>query len=241
MKVALFAAISSSPFVAAALLFKSLLREKQQQQESAAHAAADAESALKAAQEIVAASPVCICIAGSSKGGRVCSTAVDPHLPESRVLRLPSAEVVKGVANNALTNLLAGQRSSFSLPFNFVHFALGAASELLARLSAGEPLSLLYIDRSTGDSVLLTGIAAVVEAPAYRSHYWRASWGFSLPGGPASADYKLIKFVPSAISVDLAARGPSRWAPITLTRVIAEDSISWELHGGGTAPVKSSS
>lgn len=50
-------------------------------------------------------------------------------------------------------------------------------------------------------------------------------------GGPASPNYKLIKFVPSAISVDLAARGASRWTPITLSRLIAEDSISWVLDG----------
>lgn len=44
---------------------------------------------------------------------------------------------------------LLGERSSFSLPFNFIHFAVSASSDLFEQFKAGNPLSLLYVDTST--------------------------------------------------------------------------------------------
>ncbi|CDJ41904.1 hypothetical protein, conserved [Eimeria tenella] len=229
MKVLVFVVISVSPVVAAVLLFKSLLVQRQEQQTEAARAAAEEDAALKTAQQIVANSLSCICIAGGAKDNRIVSTSVDPHLPESRVLRLPTKNLVKGMENNSLTYLVAGERSSFSLPFNFIHFAVSASSDLFEQFKAGNPLSLLYVDTSTGDSVLLTGVAAVVDLDPYRTHYWRSSWSSSIPGGRTSADYKLVKFVPNSIAIDLGLRGPAKWRPIRLSRLITQENIQWKL------------
>lgn len=44
-----------------------------------------------------------------------CAASVDPHLPESRVLRLPTKNLVKGMENNSLTYLVAGGVKLFSV------------------------------------------------------------------------------------------------------------------------------
>ena len=43
----------------------------------------------------------------------------------------------------------AGERSAFSLPFNFIHFALSADSQVYRQLQQGHPVALLYIDANT--------------------------------------------------------------------------------------------
>ena len=48
-------------------------------------------------------------------------------------------------------------------------------------------------------------------------------------GGESSPDYKLIKFVPGSMAIDLGARGPDRWTPIKLSRIITENNIYWAL------------
>ncbi|XP_026192512.1 uncharacterized protein LOC34622959 [Cyclospora cayetanensis] len=236
LKVSLFGIISVSPFVGAAFLFKSLMQQRQEEQATAMLAAADTETALRTAQQLVSRATTCVCIAGGAKGGRIISTAVEPHLPETRVLRLPTKDVIEGIPNNALTYLLAGERGSFSLPFNFVHFGISASSALLSKVTAGESLALLYVDSTSGGSVLLTGVAAVLDLPAYKAHYWRNCWEPTLPGGSSSPDYKLIKFVPSSIAIDLPSRGKAKWKPIKLSRIITEESIYWALDDGGAGP-----
>jgi general stress protein 26 len=42
----------------------------------------------------------------------------------------------------------------------------------------------------------LMGMASVVDDIALRQLYWRSNWNDLFPGGPESADYVLIKFVP---------------------------------------------
>lgn len=223
----MFAALSVSPLVFAAVLFKSLLERRRHEILTAESAATDEAEALKLAQQIISGGSSCLCLASSGDQSPLVSLRVEPHLPETRVLRLPTEEVVGGITNNPLTNLFAGERSRFSLSLNFIHFALSSSSDLLPAIAAGRPISLLYVDPTSGDSVVLSGLVAIVDAPAYKSHYWRSSWGAYLPGGPSDADYKLVKFVPSSISIDLDARGPAKWQPIKLRRVITEDSIFW--------------
>ncbi|KAL8454778.1 hypothetical protein Emag_001311 [Eimeria magna] len=224
-KVSLFVLGAASPFVAAAVIFRALLQQRQQQHELAQLATADVEEALKAAQRVVVGGATCILISASESDNRIFAGRVDPHLPESRVLRLPKEEVIPGVPNNAVTHLIAGRRSPVSLPFNFVHFSLKATSAVARQIREGQKLllALLYVDPHSGDSVMLSGVAAAVDASAYKSYYWKTSWGAVFPGGSMSPDYELVKFVPSSVSIDLSAAG----APIRLSRVVTDDSIFW--------------
>lgn len=48
-------------------------------------------------------------------------------------------------------------------------------------------------------------------------------------GGRTSADYKLVKFVPNSIAIDLGLRGPAKWRPIRLSRLITQENIQWKL------------
>ncbi|KAL8454427.1 hypothetical protein Emed_000148 [Eimeria media] len=175
--------------------------------------------------QVVVGGATCILLSASESSNRFLAGRVDPHLPETRVLRLPKEEVISGIPNNALTHLIAGRRSPVSLPFNFVHLPLRATSEVARQIKEGQKLqlALLYVDPHSGDSVMLSGVAAAVDVSAYKSYYWKTSWGALFPGGSMSPDYELIKFVPSSISIDLSAAG----APIRLSRVVTEDSIFW--------------
>ncbi|KAL8269654.1 hypothetical protein Esti_006409 [Eimeria stiedai] len=190
--------------------------------------AAAAASSPKTFRVVVGGS-TCILFCASESDKRILAGRVDPHLPETRVLRLPKEEVITGIPNNALTHLIAGRRSPVALPFNFVHFPLSASTAVARQVKEGHNLllALLYVDPHSGDSVMLSGVAAAVDAVAYKSYYWKTSWGALFPGGSVSADYELIKFVPSSISIDLSAAG----APIRLFRVVNEDSIFWAFEG----------
>ncbi|OEH74988.1 hypothetical protein cyc_06893 [Cyclospora cayetanensis] len=211
-------------------------------------AAADTETALRTAQQLVSRATTCVCIAGGAKGGRIISSVDGLSVslcgipcslvcePLHRVHRKPFlAACVMRLAPSVL-NTVVCERGSFSLPFNFVHFGISASSALLSKVTAGESLALLYVDSTSGGSVLLTGVAAVLDLPAYKAHYWRNCWEPTLPGGSSSPDYKLIKFVPSSIAIDLPSRGKAKWKPIKLSRIITEESIYWALDDGGAGP-----
>ncbi|PFH38693.1 hypothetical protein BESB_010350 [Besnoitia besnoiti] len=230
--VLLFLAATCLPVVTAAAMFKAAISLKKQERDEAVQALQDEESILRAAMDVVSGGARCFCLPVDSDGELKATIPLEPHLPESGLLRLPEKDVIPGVRNNALTDLFVAKQSEFSLPFNFIHFALhrsgavyktltshptqGTDSKNPKEKASGKSktdgattshaaLSLLYVQPSRGASVLLSGFAVSVTAPEYRRHYWKNTWAATIPGGETSKDYVLMKFVPVSLQLHLPA------------------------------------
>ncbi|CBZ53343.1 conserved hypothetical protein [Neospora caninum Liverpool] len=240
--VLLFLACTCLPVATAAAIFKAAIAFKTQEREDALQALQDEESVLRAAMDVVAGGSLCFCLPVDSDGEVAHTALLEPHLPESGLLKLPDKDVIPGIRNNSLTDLFVGKQSEFSLPFNFIHFALHRSGSLYRTfMSHPSPkdssplrtptLSLLYVQRSSGASVLLSGFAVPITAPEYRRHYWRNAWAVAIPEGENSAEYVLMKFVPVSLQLHLpAACGAPQAGPegaVTLRRFVSDSEVKW--------------
>jgi general stress protein 26 len=84
-------------------------------------------------------------------------------------------------------------------------------------------VSLGYADVQNGAYVTLTGCASIETDQAQRQQYWRETFAAFWPAGPASADYVLIKVVPTRIELMHIAQGvapvPFGLRPVVLIRI----------------------
>ncbi|KEP63806.1 UNVERIFIED_CONTAM: hypothetical protein HHA_230910 [Hammondia hammondi] len=240
--VLLLLACTCLPVAAAAAIFKAAITFRTQEVEEALHALKDEDTVLRAAMDVVSGGSLCFCLPVDSDGAVEQTALLEPHLPESRLLKLPDKDVIAGIRNNSLTDLFVGKLSEFSLPFNFIHFALPRSGTLYKKLvahpkqeknssSKTPTLSLLYVQRSSGSSVLLSGFAVAISAPEYRRHYWRNVWSMAIPEGEKSQEYVLLKFVPVSLQLHLpAACGSPQAGPegaVTLRRFVSDSEVKW--------------
>ncbi|EPT28984.1 hypothetical protein TGME49_230910 [Toxoplasma gondii ME49] len=240
--VLLFLACMCLPVAAAAAIFKAAVSFRTQEAAEALRALNDEDTVLRAAMDVVSGGSLCFCLPVDSDGAVQQTAVLEPHLPESRLLKLPDKDVIDGIRNNALTDLFVGKLSEFSLPFNFIHFGVPRSGALYKTLMAhpkqeknASPktptLSLLYVQRSSGSSVLLSGFAVAISAPEYRRHYWRNVWSIAIPEGEKSQEYVLLKFVPVSLQLHLpAACGSPQAGPegaVTLRRFVSDSEVKW--------------
>jgi len=82
-----------------------------------------------------------------------------------------------------------------------MYFGASPRSRKVQELCKQPKVSLAFYDQQQAAYVTLLGAAATTDDPVLRQKYWRANWNDLFPGGPESADYTLIKFVPERIEM----------------------------------------
>uniref|UniRef100_A0A0G4HL28 Uncharacterized protein n=1 Tax=Chromera velia CCMP2878 TaxID=1169474 RepID=A0A0G4HL28_9ALVE len=201
----------------------------------------DVEGALAQAEKVILANPTVTCLFNVE--GFPSAVRVEPHAPEKSAMRLQEGQVVKGMANNILTDIFTAETSSFELPLNFVHFAASRNSSLGPFLEGDRRVSLEYRSAESDFFVTLQGVAVVVDSPEARRHYWRARWGASLPG-PHSEEFLLLKLVPQRVRLQRSGGGREQWGETVLFRQVDEDAnggagvIRWILESQSGAQRK---
>mmetsp|Transcript_13197 Transcript_13197/g.38080 ORF Transcript_13197/g.38080 Transcript_13197/m.38080 type:complete len:318 (+) Transcript_13197:127-1080(+) len=192
-KFLVYVGIHLIPIGGGIYLFHSATTQKEAAEVAETEVALTADSCLREAMQIVKTAATCLCLCPSDDD--IQAFEIDPHEPEYRSLSLPEQPVIKGVQNNELMDLFAGERGLVSLPFNFIHFGVSASSDVFRKL-------------------VVHGTAAVIDSKEQRRHYWKRRWGASL----TDDDYRLVKVIPDRISLQGKGEGDVQWRLITLRR-----------------------
>lgn len=161
--------------------------------------------------------------------GKVKNTPISPHSPESRVFNIPEGQFVPGIKNSGLTDIFAGQKSDFSLPFNFVHFGVDSNSSILKAMDSTRDLTLTYTSHEEGLMVEMEGVAVKVQNPELKRHYWKSRWGKYIE---EEKTYELIKLIPIEVRVQHLekTRLPQDWNGVRIVRVApTPDRLEWDV------------
>ncbi len=82
-----------------------------------------------------------------------------------------------------------------------VYFGASPRSRKVRELQRQAKVALAFYNQQETAYVTMLGEASTTEDPSLCRRYWRANWNDLFPGGPESADYVLIRFVPERIEM----------------------------------------
>lgn len=169
--LAVFLLCNALPLAAAVWYMRTAV-ERKKTEETELQTTADV---LREASAVVRTSGAVFCL---SVGGAIEAQKVEPHFPEKGTVRLSEAlDSFPALQNVSAAQEVLAERPGGNSPFQVVHFAVSGDSALIRRMSEDERrVSLLYHSPSRGKSLVLQGMAVLVDDPGLQQYYWKSRW-----------------------------------------------------------------